>query len=92
MKASTKMRRKFSPRSASNASAPSGPSTAPAVSTARWNPKARPRSPRSVHCATSASRGAVRTPLPNRSTNRAKSTTGQWKASASSGLATAASP
>ena len=51
------------------ADATSGPTTAPAWSIARWNPKARPRSSGGVTWARSASRGAPR-PLPMRSTMR----------------------
>ena len=50
--------------------AASGPATAPALSMARWRPKARPRVAGETSEAISASRGAVRIPLPTRSANR----------------------
>ena len=64
-----------------SASPISGPTTAPNVSAARWNPNARPRSACGVSSAISASRGAPRIPLPVRSATRATSTSGQAYAS-----------
>ena len=52
---------------ASTAKAINGPTSAPKVSIARWTPKLRPRSAGSDAVAISASRGPVRSPLPNRS-------------------------
>ncbi len=51
----------------STPNAASGPSRAPAVSSARCTPKARPCSPGGTDSEISASRGAVRRPLPVRS-------------------------
>ena len=70
----------------------SGPSTAPAVSAARWKPNDRPYTSGSDESAMRASRGDVRTPLPKRSVVRATSTCGQWNAVASNSLPTADSP
>ena len=53
------------------------PITAPVVSIARCRPKARPRASGAVESAMSASRGAVRIPLPIRSPTRATRTIGQ---------------
>ena len=53
------------------------PTTAPALSIARWSPNARPRSWALVVSAISASRGLERIPLPTRSTVRPISTIGQ---------------
>ncbi len=50
------------------ANASTGPITAPVVSSARCTPKARPRSAGLEAAAIMASRGAVRRPLPTRST------------------------
>ncbi len=55
----------------------SNPSTAPPVSAARWKPKASPRWRSSMLSATSASRGAVRMPLPTRSAQRTPATAPQ---------------
>ena len=49
--------------------AASGPSIAPTVSSARCTPKLMPRAVFSLESEISASRGAVRTPLPSRSTS-----------------------
>ena len=49
--------------------AASGPSIAPTVSSARCTPNERPRPARSLSSEISASRGAVRMPLPRRSTS-----------------------
>jgi hypothetical protein len=51
----------------STETARSGPSTAPTLSIARWTPKASPRRDGWLLSVISASRGAVRTPLPTRS-------------------------
>jgi len=48
-------------------SAASGPTIAPQVSMARWNPNARPRSSAAVESEMSASRAEVRIDLPTRS-------------------------
>ena len=50
------------------------PITAPAVSAARCSPKASPRRCGGVESASSASRGAVRTPFPTRSPQRIAAT------------------
>ena len=63
------------------------PTKAPAVSPARCIPKARPRCFSSMLSATRASRGAVRTPLPNRSATRTPSTQPQALAMYRKGLA-----
>ncbi len=52
----------------------SGPSTAPALSLALWNPNARPRIDGSTESAMSASRGDVRIPFPTRSVMRIAAT------------------
>ncbi len=72
-----KTRRSRSLSSATSARPSSGPSTAPAVSIDRCSPNARPLISGAVESAIRASRGLPRTPLPNRSTNLAISTTGQ---------------
>jgi hypothetical protein len=59
--------------------------TAPAWSIARWKPYTRPRSAGSAQNASSASRGALRTPLPTRSANRMASTCPQPVTPAMSG-------
>ncbi len=56
--------RRRSPVRARTPAASSGPSMAPAWSMARWKPKARPRSSSGATAASSASRGALRRPLP----------------------------
>ena len=50
--------------------ATSGPSNAPALSKARCTPKASARLERGLLSAIKVSRGAVRMPLPSRSSNR----------------------
>jgi hypothetical protein len=72
----------------STAHAVSGPMAAPTVSSARWSPKSRPRRSGVPESAMSASRGAVRTPLPNLSATRSARTAGQPGTTASSGLTT----
>ena len=52
---------------ASRKAASSGPTTAPSVSKARWTPKEAPSLSRALLSEMSASRGAVRMPLPSRS-------------------------
>ncbi len=69
----------------------SGPATAPALSIAWWNPKARPTlSP--AASAMSASRGVLRRPLPTRSVTRTASTCHGLVASATKGRTALASP
>ena len=70
----------------------SGPTTAPTVSAARWNPNARPRFSLVVSSAMIASRGGPRTPLPTRSVARATSTIGHAPAIARRSLPNADVP
>lgn len=72
--------------------ATSGPSSAPAVSMARCTPKARPRVSGAEDSEISASRGAVRSPLPVRSTARTAPIRGRLWTRSSAGLHTADSP
>ena len=72
----------------SRARAISGPITAPSESMKRWNPNTKPVRDGSLESRSSASRGAVRIPLPVRSTTRAPITQPQAGATATSGLAT----
>ena len=72
---------------ASTSSASSGPSAAPRVSALRWKPNALPRTSGATASASIASRGLPRNALPPRSTRISPSATGQFAASASTGLA-----
>jgi hypothetical protein len=74
----------------SSAAAISGPTSAPALSIARWSPYARPRSPAGTRSASNASRGDVRMPLPTRSANRIASTWSHVDARPTSGRTAAA--
>ncbi len=69
-----------------------GPTKPPTVSSDFLRPKARPRMSGGVTAATRASRGAVRTPLPIRSTPLASSTPSTEAARGKVGLDRAASP
>ena len=69
-----------------------GPMKPPAVSSDLRNPMLAPRSSTGLRSATSASRGASRTPLPIRSTKRANSTQPTELARGKIGLLRAARP
>ena len=72
--------------------ASSGPEIEPIVNNARRKPKPAPRTREGSSSASSASRGASRRPLPNRSAKRATRTVVTSVASGNSGLTQAAMP
>ncbi len=80
------------PQPCSSTRAISGPAKAPAWSIARWSPNAAARRSGSIDAASSASRGAPRSPLPTRSVARTSPTCQGALANASSGRDTAPSP
>ncbi len=92
MAARRKTERKERPAAPTSAAAMSGPRTAPALSNARWRPKAAPRLSGGAAAAIIVSRGAVRIPFPILSKNRIRATTGQTGARPIRGRATEESP
>src|SRR5262245_51563035 len=74
----------------SSANATSGPTSAPALSAALRTPNALPRMFGSMESAISASRGALRMPLPMRSDTRMNNTSAADCATATSGRTTQA--